>query len=210
MASDGIPMALRRVAGIAVGLAVFALSALAAGVVIAYMTEYGQRRIVAAIGIAVVGAAVAVMAYLLVTRACKSKKCSLAILTLIVVLLLAPVLSMFHPGKITHARFGLTVYGTIPVPSLDVTVGSDGVLWFRDKSHHMSIEEVTALLSPDTEVVVIGTGWHGAVQVDPAVQNIERVDGIVVYIQRTPEAFALFNELKAQGRKVVLIAHSTC
>jgi hypothetical protein len=82
-----------------------------------------------------------------------------------------------------------------------------GVLWFRDKSHDMSIEEITTLLSPDTDAIVIGTGRHGAVRVDPAVQGIE---GVEVNILRTPEAFTRFNELKAQGRKVVLIAHSTC
>lgn len=203
-------MALRRLVGFVIGLTILVLSALAAGIVLVYLSEYGQRRLAAAAAIAVVGVVVGILAYFLVARACKTNRCALAILALLVVLLIVPTLSMFHPGKITHARFGLTVYGAIPVPSLDIAVRASGVLWFRDKSHHMSVEEVTALLSPDTEVVVIGTGWHGAVQVDPAVQNIERVDGIIVYIQRTPEAFALFNELKSQGRKVVLIAHSTC
>jgi hypothetical protein len=202
-----LSMALRRFVGIAVGFAVLALSALAAGVVIVYMTEYGQRRFAVAAVIAAIGAGVGILAYTLVTRACKSKKCSFAILMLLVVLLMVPILSMFYPGKITHSRFGLTVYGAIPVPSLDITVGADGILWFRDKSHYVSLEEVAAHLSSDAEVVVIGTGWHGAVQVDPAVQEIE---GVEVHILRTPEAFALFNEYVSQGRKVILIAHSTC
>lgn len=198
---------LSRVTGVLVGLVVLSLSALAAGVVWAYLTEYGQRRVAAAVAIAVTGAAVAAVAYLLVTRTCKSKRCSIVVLSLLVVLLLVPILSMVHPGKVTYSRFGLTVYGAIPVPTLDITVGTDGILWFRDKSHHVSIEEVMGLLSSDAEVVVIGTGWQGAVRVDPAVQEIE---GIKVHVLQTPAAFELFNEYVSQGRKVVLIAHSTC
>jgi hypothetical protein len=93
------------------------------------------------------------------------------------------------------------------VPTLDVTVGPHGGLWFRDKSHTLSIEEVEPLLSPEVEALIIGTGWHGAVQVDPAVKEIE---GIEVHLLRTPAAFDLFNGYMSRGRTVVLIAHSTC
>ena len=196
-----------QVTGVVVGLVVLFLSALAAGVVWAYLTEYGQRRVAVAVAIAVTGAAVAAVAYLLVTRACKSKRCSIVILSLLVLLFLVPILSMIYPGKVTYSRFGLTVYGAIPVPTLDIAVGTDGILWFRDKSHHVSIEEVMGLLSSDAEVVVIGTGWQGAVRVDPAVQEIE---GIKVHVLQTPAAFELFNEYVSQGRKVILIAHTTC
>ena len=99
------------------------------------------------------------------------------------------------------------MYGAIPVPNLDTTVGTDGILWFRHKNHHVPIEEVMALLSSDAEVVVIGTGWHGAVRVDPAVQMIE---GTEVHILQIPAAFELFYAYVSQGRKVILIAHSTC
>ncbi len=198
---------LGRVTGVVVGLVVLSLSALAAGVVWAYLTEYGQRRVAIAVAVAVTGAAVAIVATFLVTRACKTKRCSVVILSLLVLLLLVPILSMVYPGKVTYSRFGLTVYGAIPVPTLDITVGTDGMLWFRDKSHYVSIEEVMALLSSDTEVVVIATGWQGAVRLGPAVEEIE---GIEVHVLQTPAAFELFNEYVSQGRKVVLIAHSTC
>lgn len=200
-------MELRRVTGVLVSIALFAVSVLVAGIVWAYLTEYGEQRIVAAVAIAVVGASAAVVAYLLVVRCCKSTRCSLVIVSLLAVLLLVPTLSMFYPGKVTYSRFGLTVYGVIPVPTLDITVSPGGFLWFRDKSHFISIEEVEPLLSPDVEILVIGTGWHGAVRVDPAVQEIE---GIEVHILRTPAAFELFNEFVSSGRRVVLIAHSTC
>jgi hypothetical protein len=200
-------MKLQKITGLIVSIIILSVSALAAGIVWTYLTEYGQRRIAVAAAIALVGIIVAVLVYLLVARFCKGTGRSLAILSLLAALLLVPALSMIVPGKVTYSSFGLTVYGAIPVPTLDITVGSHGGLWFRDKSHYISIEEVEPLLSPDVEALVIGTGWHGAVQVDPAVQGIE---GIEVHILPTPAAFDLFNEYVSRGRTVVLIAHSTC
>ena len=188
-------------------MVLFAISVLIVGIVCAYLTEYGLQRIILSVAIATMGAGMAAAAYFLVVRYCQSRRCSLVVASFLVVLLLVTALSMLHPGKVTYSRFGLTVYGLIPVPSLDITVSPGGLIWFRDKSHFISIEEVEPFLSPDTEVLVIGTGWHGAVSVDHAVQELE---GIEVQILRTPDAFEQFNELASGGRRVALIAHSTC
>ncbi len=114
---------------------------------------------------------------------------------------------MTYPGRVITSRFGLTVYGIIPVPLLDVTVGPHGGLWFRDKSHFISVDEFKSLWTPDVEVVVIGIGWESLVKVDPA---IEEMEGVEIHILPTPKAFDLFNRYVLEGRKVVLIAHSTC
>lgn len=198
---------MKRVIGVLVGIGILLVSALIAGVVCTYLTEYGSRRIAAAGGIGAAGAVAAILVYLLEGRCCRRTRCSFLVLALLILLLLAPFLSMFYPGTITYSRFGLTMYGIIPVPVLDITVNQQGLLWFRDKSHFVSIEEVEPLLSPDVKVLVIGIGWDGAVRVDPAVQAIQ---GVEVHILRTPAAFDLFNECVSRGIKVVLIAHSTC
>jgi hypothetical protein len=198
---------MKRVIGFLAGIVILSVSLLVAGIVWAYLTEYGQRRIVIALAIGAMGAGAAVLAYLCVVRWCKGARCRLVIVSLLAVLLLVPTLSMFYPGKVTYSRFGLTVYGVIPVPVLDITVGPGGCLWFRDKSHFVSLEEVEALLSPEVEALVIGIGWDGEVRVDPAVQQME---GIEVHVLRTPAAFDLLNEYVSSGRVVVLLAHSTC
>ncbi len=198
---------MKRIAGILAGIVILCVPVLAAGVVWTYLTEHGPRRFAVAIAIAAIGASLAVLVYLLVQRGCKRRRCPLIVLSLLVVLLLLPALSMFYPGQVTYARFGLTVYGAIPVPALDITVGPRGFLWFRDKSHFISVEEVRPLLSPDVKALVVGTGWQGAVTVDPAIEEIE---GVEVYVLRTPAAFDLFNKCVSAGKKCVLIAHSTC
>ena len=74
-------------------------------------------------------------------------------------------------------------------------------------SHLVSFDEIQPLLSPDVEVLVIGIGWHSAVGVDPAIEELE---GIELHILPTPDAFDLFNRYVSAGRRVALIAHSTC
>jgi hypothetical protein len=198
---------MRKAVAVLAGIIALSVSLFAAGIVWAYLTEYGHRRIVVAATISIAGAGVAVLAYLLVVRRCKDTRCLLVVILVLAVMLLVPTLSMFYPGKVVFSRFGLTVYGVIPVPVFDITVGPRGGLWFRDKSHFLSFEEIDPLLSPGVDVLIVGTGWHGAASVDPAVEEIE---GAEVHILRTPAAFDLFNEYKAKGRTVVLIAHSTC
>ncbi len=109
--------------------------------------------------------------------------------------------------RITFARFGLTVYGVIPVAGLDITVSSRGLLGFREKTHHLRLEEVMELLTPDVEIVVIGTGWENMVRVEDAVRELP---GLEVTVLRTPEALAYYNSVVSRGKRVILLAHSTC
>lgn len=196
-----------RVVGTLVGFVSLALSLMVAGIVYSYLTEYGARRILLAAVIVAIGLGVGVVAYLLVSKHCRRKRCAVIVIALLVALLLAPLASMAYPGTVLYSRFGLTVYGLVPVPALDITVRSHGALWFRDKSHFISIDEVQPLLSPNVEALVIGIGWHSAVRVDPAIEELE---GIEIHILPTPQAFELFNRYVSAGRRVTLIAHSTC
>ncbi len=196
-----------RVAGILAGLVPLALSFVVAVVLCAYLTEYGQRRFLLAASVAALGIGAGVAAYLLVSRFCLNNRRAMLTVALVAVLLLAPLASMIYPGRVTYSRFGLTVYGLIPVPTLDITVGPGGGLWFRDKSHFISYDEIQRLVSPRVEALVVGIGWHSAASVDPAIQEME---GIEIHILPTPGAFELFNRYVTQGRRVVLIAHSTC
>lgn len=196
----------RQVVGFSAGIVVLALSWLVAGIVCAYLTEQGARRLLIAVAVAAVGTGMAVAIYFLVSKYCTGRAGTIAVGALLVLLLLLPPASAVY-GRVTYSRFGLTIYGLIPVPVLDITVGPRGGLWFRDKSHFISLDEVEPLLSPDVEVVVIGIGWDSAVRVDPAVKNLE---GVEVEILPTPAAFELFNRCVSEDRVVVLIAHSSC
>jgi hypothetical protein len=118
--------------------------------------------------------------------------------------MLLPIASVLA-GRISYTRFGLTVYGLVPIPMLDVTVQPNGLLWFRDKTHYISREEVEPLLRSNPDAVIIGIGWDSMVRVDETIRQIANV-----HIVSTPEAFSLFNSLRSQGKRPALIAHSTC
>ena len=199
-------MRLKRATAAIAGLVVLTCGLLAAGLVWLYLTEYGQRRVGVAVAIAVFGAVAAVAIALLVIKLCRRPRCTALVLAAVVIIALTPAVSAAN-GRITYSRFGLSVYGLIPVPTLDITIGPRGGLWFRDKSHNISLDEVQSLLALDVEVLVIGTGWHEGASVDPA---IEELSGIEVHILPTPEAFSTFNELVTLGRCVALLAHTTC
>ena len=82
---------------------------------------------------------------------------------LLIALVLAPPASMLWPGTITWATFGFTLYGAIPVPALDVIVNADGILWFREKTHLITLDEVVRITGDGSrvEVLVIGTDDGG-------------------------------------------------
>ena len=57
-------------------------------------------------------------------------------------------------------------------------------------------------------MLVVGVGWDSIAQLTDEA-NLLR-DTMDVRVLPTPDAFALYNELKAAGLNVVLLAHSTC
>ena len=185
--------------------AVLALTFVVAAVPLRYLTEYSSLRLLLTTSSVVFGLVCAAGLHLILVRL--GHRTRLILTICLAVLILVPLASMRYPGTITHSRFGLTVYGIVPVPFFDVKIGSHGLLWFRDKTHRVALDEARALLSSDVEVLIIGTGWEEAVKVD---RRIATLPGVEVHILPTPAAFALFNKCRAAGRKVVMIAHSTC
>jgi hypothetical protein len=91
---------------------------------------------------------------------------------------------------------------------LDITVNQHGFLWFRAKTHQITREELDALVVPGVEIVVVGIGWDSVAQLTDDAKRISAT--VDLRVLPTPAAFALYNELRAQGRNVVLLAHSTC
>ena len=184
-----------------------ATASVVAWILWAYLTEYGPTLKVLAICVLVIGFVVALVVAIRLPKRFKTRRQARITLCLIITAVLMPVLSMFYPGRVTYARFGLTVYGIIPVPALDVTVNRHGLLWFRDKSHRISMKEVQSLISPGVEMVIIGIGWDSQARVD---EEVRRIQGCEVRILSTPEAFILFNKCVQEGKKAALLAHSTC
>lgn len=187
-----------------IGILIILLGFLCASVVIRFLPEHPARFKAAAAAV-VASVLTAAGAYWLVSL--MPPRWPAAVFVVMISVVVVPAFVSIGIRRITYARFGLTVYGLLPVPALDVTVSQKGILWFRPKNHLAELPEIQRLLPDGVEVLVIGTGWYEGMHVDETISELEDVD---VRIQPTPEAFRVFNRLQSEGKRVVLFAHSTC
>ena len=198
------PRALRT----AFALATLALAAAVDLALRTSMTEYPVAAAMVTVALLAVGA-VAVVWWL--TGRMKSRRAaSLLLGSLLAILLLLPA-SAVWPGGLTHARFGLTVVGLLPVPLFDVTIRSNGRPGLRDKTHRVTLEEARGMVDAETEFLIIANGWDGAVRVDSEVLAPGALPGgAIVEVLRTRQAVERYKQLRGEGRRVALLLHSTC
>jgi hypothetical protein len=83
--------------------------------------------------------------------------------------------------------------------------------WKEREGHTLTRAMVERALGRGVEVLVIGNGVYGRVQVGPEVIAHLEAGGISeVHVLGTPDACKLYNELHRAGRRVALLAHGTC
>lgn len=82
--------------------------------------------------------------------------------------------------------------------------------WWREKGHLLSKEDLSEILKKEPEILIIGKGAAGIMQVPEEVQNFIVSQGIQCLILNTKEACDKFNELKSSDKKVIAALHLTC
>src|SRR5262245_10270924 len=133
----------------------------------------------------------------------------IAIVSAVVVLLtLAGWVAINPGGQFGLSRFGLTTYGRVPFPIIDVQVRGDGAFRPVLRSHAIDASRLAWLLAEaPPEVLVIAVGWEGTAKVAGAFRPPAGTELIVL---PTGDALATYNSLKAQGVRVAIHVHSTC
>jgi len=93
----------------------------------------------------------------------------------------------------------------------DLIVFSDRVKdgWWRKEGHRLHIADLKEVLEAKPEVLVVGTGYYGAMTVPPETRKPIESEGIELIVQKTAEACKTFNRLM-ESRKVVAALHLTC
>jgi hypothetical protein len=81
--------------------------------------------------------------------------------------------------------------------------------WWRESGHCLSLNDLKDILKNPPEILIIGTGSAGVMDVPPNVQSEIRALGITLIIERTEEACNKFNEL-LHDKNVVAALHLTC
>ncbi len=83
--------------------------------------------------------------------------------------------------------------------------------WWRDAGSHLFVPaDLQTLISAAPEVVCLGTGNYGRVEVEDATLEAFRDAGSEVVVDRTGPIVERFNRLAEEGRDVAAALHLTC
>jgi len=82
--------------------------------------------------------------------------------------------------------------------------------WWRKEGHSLAIEDLDDVLEFKPEVLVIGKGASGLMDVPASTKKALQKEGIEVIAENTGRAWNIFNEQLEKGKKVVGAFHLTC
>lgn len=96
----------------------------------------------------------------------------------------------------------------------DVIIFPDRVFspWTRKQGHYLSADDFSSipdLLKEGPELVIIGIGYSGVMQVNPNVEEFFKSEGIEIIVEKTIDAWKTYNKL-SQSKKVLALFHLTC
>jgi len=97
-------------------------------------------------------------------------------------------------------------------PKEDLIVFPDKIrsTWWRKQGHSLAVEDLQDVLEFKPEVLVVGKGASGLMEIPAPTQNALQDEGIEVIAQNTSQACNTFNEQIEAGKKVVGAFHLTC
>lgn len=81
--------------------------------------------------------------------------------------------------------------------------------WWRETGHKLSLKDIEDVLQENPEVIVIGTGFHGILEVEEEVKETAQSKGITLIIEKTENAVQSYNEIASQ-KKTIGAFHLTC
>jgi len=82
--------------------------------------------------------------------------------------------------------------------------------WWRKEGHSLATEDLDDVLEFKPEVLVIGKGASGLMDVPASTQKALQQAGIEVIAEHTGQAWHIFNEQMEKGKKAVGAFHLTC
>jgi len=92
----------------------------------------------------------------------------------------------------------------------DIVLFWDGEILERKSNHLFTINNFNDLIMKEPEVVVIGTGTGGGMKIDSEIHTKASIEGIELFVGKTPEAVEEFNKQMKNHKKVAAVIHVTC
>ena len=93
----------------------------------------------------------------------------------------------------------------------DVLIFPDKVKdnWWRKKGHALHIEDIELVVAEKQEVLIVGTGNYGLLEVLPETKKYIESKGIELIVEPTDKACEIYNEI-SKDKKAVAALHLTC
>jgi hypothetical protein len=82
--------------------------------------------------------------------------------------------------------------------------------WWRREGHRLAREDLESVLAEKPDVLVVGTGYYGRMQVPAETLDVLRGAGIDVRVEMTGSAIEEFNRLQQECARIVAALHLTC
>lgn len=112
---------------------------------------------------------------------------------------------------IEHYRFGsMTIDGRQYQSDLKIVEGKVVPDWWRREGHWADVTDVQDILDARPDVLVVGMGSPGRMNVAEELRQVLAERGIRLIEEPTDEAVHSFNRLWEAGRKVAGAFHLTC
>lgn len=81
--------------------------------------------------------------------------------------------------------------------------------WWRKEGHKLHIEDIKEVLEYKPEILIVGTGYSGFMEVSKQVKEEIEKRNIKLIVEKTKEACKIYNQLYKK-HKVVAALHLTC
>ena len=93
----------------------------------------------------------------------------------------------------------------------DVIIYPDRVYssWWRKAGHELGVDDLEDVLDQRPDVIVVGSGDPGLMQVLPETEKLIKSRGIKLIVLQTKEACQIYNRLSSP-QKVIALLHLTC
>ena len=113
--------------------------------------------------------------------------------------------------RITAYEFGKIAIADQTYTS-DVIISPDQVIdsWWRKQGHNLQIEDLDDILNAKPDMLIIGTGYYGRMQVADETKQYLEERGIKIVQAKTADAVTEFNQMQKQYARIVAALHLTC
>lgn len=93
----------------------------------------------------------------------------------------------------------------------DVIIFEDTIKddWWRKEGHSLDPDDLNEAIAAVPEVLVVGTGNSGLMDVPPETADFIKSKGIELIVQPTAQACQTYNKL-SKSKKVIACLHLTC